>query len=91
MRRIAWRVLTGMLLLAVMAGVASAQGGYTLGRYSAEHSGAVATGGGYTLVGATGQADAGRMGGGSFTLAGGFLSGSADGSVRELYMPRLGR
>ena len=96
MGRIGWRVLVSVLLLLVLVGVASAQDGYVLGRYSAEHSGAVATGGGYTLVAATGQADAGAMSGGGFVLAGGFLVGApvkSDGPAptRDLYFPLLGR
>lgn len=90
-QRFGWRVLLGALLVLALAGVAWAQGGYTLLRYSAEHSGALATGGGYTLVAATGQADAGGMSGDGFELAGGFITGAPIGQEpqREMYFPLL--
>jgi len=67
---IAWRITVSLLLLAAMTGIASAQGDYTLVRYSIE-SGAVSSGNGYTLIATTGQADAGTLSGGGFTLEGG--------------------
>ena len=93
MQRLGWRIVVSVLLLAAMAGVTWAQGGFTLGRYSAEHSGALATGGGYTLHAAIGQADAGGMSGGGFVLAGGFLTGSpiADAPLRETFLPQVER
>jgi hypothetical protein len=91
---IGWRLLVSVLVLLALAGVAWAQNGYTLGRFTAEHSGAVATGNGYTLVGATGQSDTGGMQGGGFVLAGGFLVGAPpeiEEPAQEMYLPRVGR
>lgn len=93
-----WALVITLLLAA--AGAVWAQDGYRLGRYSAEHSGALAAGGGYVLVAAVGQADAGGAGaavmsGGGFVLAGGFLVGTpiAGGPEppRAIYLPQVER
>lgn len=89
-------LLMSLLLLLTVVGVVSAQEGYTLGRYTIEHSGAVATGDGYTLVAAVGQADAGALSGGGFVLVGGFLAGAPvepeqPTPKHDIFLPRLGQ
>ena len=92
LQRISWRVAVSVLLLLAVAGVAWAQNGYNLVRYSTEYSGAVASGGGYTLTASIGQPDAGAASGGGFTLSSGFLTG-APGSLEEpdedIFLPSL--
>ena len=94
MQRIGWRVLVSVLVLMALAGVAWAQNGYSLVRYSTGHSGAVASGGGYTLVASIGQPDASAASGGGFTLSGGFLTGapvSLEQPEEDIFLPSLWR
>jgi len=93
--------LLALCLLALLAGVALAQGGYQVARsgYQVARSGydlswwtvdgggqTFSVGGNYSLAGTIGQADAGQLTGEGYRLGGGFAIGGA-GGVYRVYLP----
>ena len=80
------------LVLCLLAGVALAQNGYNLVRWSIGGGGGASAGDDYTLSGAVEQAEAGGAQGGSYGLAGGFWGGAAPAELSEkVYLPLTSR
>lgn len=92
MRRNQALLLATIVCLLALAVPALAQGGYSVGWWSADGGGGVVTGNGYALSGTVGQAEAGTpsMSGGTYAVANGYwaktdgASGAAD---SFMYLP----
>ncbi len=84
-------VLLSLAAFLWLTGIALAEGGYDLSRWTVDGGGGSSEGGGYTLIGTIGQPDAGpSLGGGGYTLAGGFwgVGAPAGGSESQpIYLP----
>lgn len=78
-----------VLIIALFASVALAQGGYNLRRGTVAGGGHIfSTNGGYKLGGTIGQAGAGAMSGDPYTLGSGFWGGGAlSSSTGPIYLP----
>lgn len=70
-------LMTSMVALSAMAGVAIAGNTYDLSWFTIDGGGGTSTGGAYQVRGTIGQSDAGVMVGGNFELRGGFWAGGS--------------
>jgi hypothetical protein len=70
-----------ILSLALLAGVSTAFGQYSIDWYTMDGGGGTSTGGPYSISGTIGQPDAGTLSGGAFVMQGGFWSLDAIASV----------
>lgn len=79
--------------LALLSGVALAQGGYDLSWWTVDGGGETfSTGGGYSLGGTIAQPDAGLLTGPGYRLEGGFwVGGAPPGSLYRVYLPMVMR
>jgi len=77
MKRAAFYISIGLLLLSVSIATAQTGSGYDLSWSTVDGGGGSTAGGGYSLDLTLGQADAGVQSGGGYTLMGGFWSEAA--------------
>ena len=76
-RRVICAAVVFAVALALLAGVALANGGFEIPWFTADGGGATTSAGGdFALGGTAGQTDAGMLSGGGYTLAGGFWPGA---------------
>jgi hypothetical protein len=80
--------LAVLCVLALVTGIAVAQGGYELSWWTVDGGGQIfSTGGSYSLGETIGQPDAGLLTGEGYRLEGGFWTGAAAGGVYGVYLP----
>jgi hypothetical protein len=86
MRNLGLRIALAAAVLALVTGIALAQGGYDLSWWTADGGGQTfSAGGDYSLGGTIGQPDAGLLTGPGYQLSGGFWIGG--GGRYQVYLP----